>query len=372
MPPLRLLHPLRVRMLLLTVVGTVLGLSAGASAATAATPRGVDARVSTGFTMRGRVTEALRVRGEHRGERVTRQWSFTGRDCGRRSCRLLHLVRHRSGGATDSLTLHRTGPGTYTGSGRFFVGLTCLGHTDLRGESVPYRITVRILTTVTVQRVRFATRLQATYTNPARRDRTICPVGPSHDAATYSGLPAPLPTPPAAGFAALVNPGNDQATFADQSSPGAGAAPVVRRKWNFGDPASGAADTASAPDPAHTFTSPGIYSVTLTVTDAYGLTSTHTEQVVAPGPPTANFTAARTAAPLTEQFADASSSGTGGAAITAWQWSFGDPGSGPADTSTVRDPTHTFTGGPGTYTVCLTVTDTNQRQAAQCAPVSVS
>jgi hypothetical protein len=372
MPSLRPLHPLRTRMLLLTLAGTVLGLSAGASGAAGATPRGVDARVSTGFIMRGRVTAALRVRGENRGERVTRQWTFTGRDCGARSCRLLHLVRHRSDGATDSLTLRRTGPGTYAGSGRFFVGLTCLGHTDPRGESVPYRITVRILAAVTVQSLRFATRLQATYTNPARSDRTACPIGPSHDAATYSGVPAPLPTPPSAAFAALVNPGNDQAAFADRSSPGAGAAPVVRWNWNFGDRASRAADTASTPDPTHTFTSPGIYSVTLSVTDAYGLTSTRTERVVAPGPPRANFTAAPTAAPLTEQFADASSSGVGGAAITAWRWTFGDPGSGPADTSTARDPTHTFTGGSGTYTVCLTVTDAGQRQAAHCAPVAVS
>lgn len=43
-------------------------------------------------------------------------------------------------------------------------------------------------------------------------------------------------------------------------------------------------------------------------------------------------------------------------ALTAWAWDFGDPGSGPANTSTERNPAHTFTA-PGTYTVTLRVTD---------------
>jgi gliding motility-associated-like protein len=35
--------------------------------------------------------------------------------------------------------------------------------------------------------------------------------------------------------------------------------------WNFGDPASGAANTSAAPNPAHAFSAPGTYNVTLSV-----------------------------------------------------------------------------------------------------------
>jgi hypothetical protein len=39
-----------------------------------------------------------------------------------------------------------------------------------------------------------------------------------------------------------------------------------------------------------------------------------------------------------------------------WLWHFGNPTSGVLDTSTLKTPTHTYTG-PGTYTACLYVTD---------------
>lgn len=42
--------------------------------------------------------------------------------------------------------------------------------------------------------------------------------------------------------------------------------------------------------------------------------------------------------------------------INTWSWNFGDPGSGAANTSTLQNPTHTFTN-TGTYTVSLTVTN---------------
>lgn len=53
-------------------------------------------------------------------------------------------------------------------------------------------------------------------------------------------------------------------------------------------------------------------------------------------------------------FADTSSSN--GVDIIAWDWDFGDPGSGAANTSTLQNPTHTFLGA-GTRTIRLIVTD---------------
>lgn len=41
--------------------------------------------------------------------------------------------------------------------------------------------------------------------------------------------------------------------------------------------------------------------------------------------------------------------------ILSWSWNFGDPPSGPNNTSNLQNPTHTFSG-PGTYTVCMKFT----------------
>ena len=56
----------------------------------------------------------------------------------------------------------------------------------------------------------------------------------------------------------------------------------VTLAWDFGDPASGAANTSSAVKPTHTYLRAGSYTVTLTVTDAANLkTTTTTVAVVA-------------------------------------------------------------------------------------------
>jgi PKD repeat protein len=358
-------------------LGLVLSLSvafsidASASAAASHAARTTDARVVSPFLMHGRVGSALRVRGEHRGQRIARHWTFTGLSCGGNVCRRLSLLRERSAHRYSRIVLHRIGVGRYAGSSRFYAALKCRGKLYRRGEDVPYRITVNVTQAVTVQGIRFARKLSATYTNRRRIDRTKCPIGPSHDAAGYTGVASLLPSPPTADFAATVNPSTDGAQFTDTSSPGAGGAPIVSRQWQFGDPASGAANTADTPAPAHTFSAPGVYSVSLVVTDANGLSSTTTQPVTAPGAPTAAFTAASTGAPLTYSFADSSRPGIGGAAIVAWLWNFGDPASGSADESALNDPQHTFTA-TGSYTVCLSVRDANGRLAGTCAQVLAS
>ena len=58
------------------------------------------------------------------------------------------------------------------------------------------------------------------------------------------------------------------ATFTDQSDPGS--VPITGWSWDFGDPASGAANTSSLQNPSHTYSSVGSYTVTLTATNAGG------------------------------------------------------------------------------------------------------
>jgi PKD repeat protein len=351
-------------------MGVILGAAVMLVAVGPAHAAGVaDARISTTFAMHGRIVTAVRVLGEHRGQSITRRWRFTGLGCAGSVCRQLGLRRQRSAHRFDHITLSRVGVGSYAGRGRFSSALRCRGRLYPHGLVVPYTIRVQVAQAVPIQGIAFAGQLSAVYTNRRRIDRTRCPIGPSHDAAQYTGVAAPLPSPPAAAFRVAAHPAHDSATFTDTSVPGAGGATIVARTWQFGDQGSGAADTATATPAGHTFSAPGVYQVALTVTDANGLSATATRAVTAPGPPTAAFTDARVGTSRTYAFRDASVPGIGGATVRGWLWSFGDPGSR-ANLSAAQNPQHTFTAA-GTYQVCLLVTDANGRRDGHCAPVVV-
>lgn len=122
---------------------------------------------------------------------------------------------------------------------------------------------------------------------------------------------------------------------------------INSRTWDFGD-----LNTSTATNPTHTYTSPGVYTVSLTVTNEVGDSDTETKQalIVVDDTPalTAEFTANRLLAssPRTVYFKDQSKGN-----ITSWEWDFGDGGS-----STSQYPSHQYTE-PGSYTVMLTVYD---------------
>ncbi len=351
-------------------LGVLLGALVVLAATAPARAAGVaDARISASFVMHGQVVSAVRVRGEHRGQAVIRRWTFTALSCAGSVCPQLSLRRQRSAHRFDRLTLTRVGIGSYAGRGRFYVGLRCRGGFFPRGLVVPYDITVQVAQAVPIEGIAFASRLTATYTNLRRIDRTRCPIGPSHDAAQYIGA-APLPAPPAPAFSVAVHPAADSATVTDTSAPGAEGARIVSRLWQFGDPASGPADAATTPKAEHTFSAPGAYQVSLTVTDANGLTATAVHIVTAPGPPTVGFTDTRLGTSETYAFHDTSQPGVGGAPIVQWLWSFGDPQSR-ANLSGAQNPHHTFSG-PGSYQVCLLIGDANGRHAETCATVVVA
>lgn len=280
--------------IVLFVIACGPALAAGAPARPGAHRPRLSARVVGSFVMTGHITEAVRVRGEQPGQTVVRHWVFTGESCTLKACKRLLLRRQRSAGLYSSLVLTRVGAGIYTGRSRFYAGLKCKGIVNPRGLEVPYGITVTVTRITVVQGISFASALVATYTNLIREDRTICPIGPSHDAANYIGVASPSPGPPAAAFSEQLNPATDTATFTDSSARGAGGAPIVSTNWQFGDPASGPLDTASTSKPSHHFTAPGTYDVTLTVTDANELKSTVTDLVTVPAPTTTNPATVRT------------------------------------------------------------------------------
>jgi PKD repeat protein len=319
----------------------------------------VDARVLGTFSMRAKVTTAVDVLGEYPGEVLTRRWLIVERDCAGDVCRVLEVDRERGQGLYSRVQLRRVGPGRYAGRGVFYAALSCGGEVYSMGSRVPYEITLTIVGTTMVDGVRFARRIGATYVNRSRRDSTPCPLGPSHDAATYTGSDtSALPTPAHASFTSQVQPITQSVSFTNTSVATHSGGRIVSRMWRFGDPAAGAANGSTRKRPMHVYAAPGSYLVTLAVTNANGLTSTSKQIVLVPGPPTARFTYTVSGADV--MFADQSAPGFGGSPIVAWAWNFGDPTAGAQDYATVANAVHAFSA-PGSYTVTLTVTDGNGR-----------
>jgi PKD repeat protein len=158
--------------------------------------------------------------------------------------------------------------------------------------------------------------------------------------------------PPAAGFYATEDQINGLLVeFTDQSTAGG----AVTYSWDFGD-----GGTSTQKNPTHTYGSGGDYTVTETVTDAWGQKNTTSQVVtVAPWPaPTADFydgcggdgQCFMSSGGNTVQFNDNSYSNSAGN-IESWSWNFGD-----GTTSNQPNPVHTYATA-GTYTVTLTVID---------------
>ncbi len=121
---------------------------------------------------------------------------------------------------------------------------------------------------------------------------------------------------------------------------------IASWSWSFGD-----GNTSTQQHPAHTYAAPGTYTVSLTVTDSGGLTSTTSQEItlIDPGvPPIASF--GYDCVDISCSFTDTSTDADGN--ITGWSWDFGD-----GTTSTAQNPgTHHYEVA-GTYVVTLTVTD---------------
>jgi PKD repeat protein len=336
-------------------------------------PAALDARATGTFEMLARVTAAKNVPGEHVGQPLRRRWLISPQSCAGSVCQALELDRERSAGIDESLTLHRVAAGTYTGTSSFYVALRCKKRTYPHGSRAPYRITLTVNSAVSVQGIAFARTIAATYQNSKKRsDSTPCVLDPSHDAARYTGsATSAIPSPPVASFTTQLDGATDSASFTDTSAPATGGAQIVSTQWSFGDPASGASDSSAEAAPSHRFSEPGVYTVMLTIVDSNGLSSTTTQPVTAPGPPTAAFTATRNGPTASLTFTDQSHSGIGAVPITSWSWQFGDPGSGPADQSTLQDPTHEFSQ-PGIYQVTLTITDADGRQSTSTQRIIAS
>ncbi len=142
-------------------------------------------------------------------------------------------------------------------------------------------------------------------------------------------------TPPIAGFGGgpFTICETQSVTFVDQSTS------ATSYSWSF---PGGTPSTSSDPTPTVTYSTAGLYDVTLTVTNALGTdTKTETNYVSVSPLPTVGFTSAITG-PLQVSFTNVTTNATN------FQWSFGD-----GATSTSANPVHTYSTG-GSYNVILT------------------
>lgn len=134
--------------------------------------------------------------------------------------------------------------------------------------------------------------------------------------------------------------------FTDSSTAGSGT--ITNWQWDFGD-----GNISTQQNPSHTYTSPGVFNVTLTVKNSNGCSKTLNKQNLISvyngvralfnntNPPTCTI-------PVTVGFTSTSTGPVG-----TYQWLFGDGG-----TSTLANPSHTYTTA-GIYSVTLIVTSVN-------------
>ncbi|MGB4655014.1 MAG: PKD domain-containing protein, partial [Bacteroidales bacterium] len=127
--------------------------------------------------------------------------------------------------------------------------------------------------------------------------------------------------------------------------------------WDFGDGTSTTVLFPNSADVAHLYNTADVYTVSLTITDARGCTSTYSKDIEIHNFPIADFTHSQGCQGQTIYFIDESQNAQGGN-ITQWLWNFGDPASGVNNTSTLQNPEHLYVNS-GQYNVELIVYNLN-------------
>lgn len=171
------------------------------------------------------------------------------------------------------------------------------------------------------------------------------------------------PTPVATGVTANFDASTSCATQSACSS----TAGITAFSWNFGD---GTTSTGSVT--SKVFTSPGTYTVTLTVTNDRGLSASTSQAVTvnAAATPTAGFVVTPSGARvgLVLNFNADITRAAPGRTITQYSWNFGD---GSPTVTTGFITTHTYTTA-GTYTVVLSVMDDAGQRATATTTLTVA
>ena len=136
-----------------------------------------------------------------------------------------------------------------------------------------------------------------------------------------------------------VNCGTDSVLFSAQTSSSSSLTSLL---WNFGDPASGNANSATGQSVAHFYAASGTYNVTITVTDANGCSADSVHSLTVHQRPGSLFTS--NSACINSQPINFTNNSLN---ATSYSWNFGD-----GTQSTLLNPSHTYLD-TGKYTVEL-------------------
>ncbi len=136
--------------------------------------------------------------------------------------------------------------------------------------------------------------------------------------------------------------------------------------WDFGDPVSGVNNTSNLFEPKHLFTAEGPFDVTLEVENINGCASTIVETIMVDSLPEANFSMPDTVAVGVEFTITDLSIAYGSPVLTRF-WDFGD-----GQTAINPNPViHTYTS-PGTYEICLYITNFSGCSDSACQTITIS
>lgn len=151
---------------------------------------------------------------------------------------------------------------------------------------------------------------------------------------------------------------DDTIVFTDNSSDDEG---IISWNWDFGD-----GNGSTIQNPKHSYADNGLYNVTLTVSDIFGLTDSYTRVIpVRNVPPTCNFvfSPSQPTDIQTVFFQDDSTDNDG--SIINWNWDFGENNTYYTDNVTFQFPDN------GTYHVLLIVTDDDGATSSHTAYIHV-
>jgi PKD repeat protein len=173
---------------------------------------------------------------------------------------------------------------------------------------------------------------------------------------------------PQVAFGASLACSGEAVSFADESNPVSGV--IAGWRWDFGDPESGANNTATGRQAEHTYGQAGTYRVKLVVFTSHGCADSLTRTITVAQSPRADFAHRVDCGTKTVAFTSQSTV-SAGETLTEWYWEFGD-----GAVATTDNPTHTYRQA-GAYPVTLVVTGSSRcrnviRKTVQVADAPVA
>lgn len=189
-----------------------------------------------------------------------------------------------------------------------------------------------------------------TYTFPGIGNYTVRLVGMSNSGCTDTAFQA-ISIFPYPAVTISVPASCENAIFTVTTAAVSGS--VTSYNWNFGDPASGAANTSTLQNPTHFYSVTNNYVITLNIVSNLNCPSTTVVPITVFPNPTSifNFTTANNCSLPYTYLNNSTVSSIGSSSITSYLWNFGTAG-----TSTVVSPGTVSFPGSGTYSVSLIAT----------------